>query len=473
MIPQEYLPFVSTAGQCDHCGHQLVTAFHRIPDVIARFGPDLCYRFINAAVTVATGHPPSFYVGKRMAETGFPEAVAAEREAIVQAAMASGETLRHPFEYRNPAGELRYFEAMVVPMTPQEGGGALVISRDITPLREALAATSRAEQRFTQLAGQSRDVFWVALPGLTRYLYVSPALENVFGVTVSQFMDDPSMLLTLIHPDDREVLRDAIAGIADSGAVTAEYRIIQPDGSIRWLRTRALSGRDADYGAIRYGMTEDITEHKLLEMAASARQKQQQDAILREVHHRAKNTLQGVVGLLQRGQSRSLSPDAVFAQAIRQLSAVSGVFHLHASAASGQRPRFSSLVALLVDEASRERDMPIQFCDSTQQPRALQEGELVPLALACLEMLVNAAKHGLPPVRVWLEDTLHGCRLTVENAVNAESLAERGGSGLRLMQALLPPKDAVFELLTLADGRKRATLDIASVLLEMVNDEPS
>ena len=106
----------------------------------------------------------------------------------------------------------------------------------------------------------------------------------LFGVTheqplkIADFND-------LIHPDDRELVRQAYVEAAektDGGTFTMEYRTaIAPDGKARWLQTRARLIRDAAGGSIVVGANLDVTDRKVAE--------ERRSLILRELAHRAKN----------------------------------------------------------------------------------------------------------------------------------------------------------------------------------------
>ncbi|WP_404337332.1 PAS domain-containing protein [Sphingomonas sp. MMS12-HWE2-04] len=72
-----------------------------------------------------------------------------------------------------------------------------------------------------------------------------------------------------IHPDNREAVREEITRSAqETGRFSAEYRILRPDGGVRWVASRGLVERDATGAALRVtGTTRDVTERREAQIA--------------------------------------------------------------------------------------------------------------------------------------------------------------------------------------------------------------
>jgi PAS domain S-box-containing protein len=123
------------------------------------------------------------------------------------------------------------------------------------------------EERFRQLAENAREVLWLLeVPG-GRISYVNPAYEATFGRTCQSLYDDPEDWYQAIHPEDRERVIAAYEAAA-SDAYDEEYRIIHPDGSVRWIHDRSVPVRDAAGQIIRVaGIAEEITARKRTEEA--------------------------------------------------------------------------------------------------------------------------------------------------------------------------------------------------------------
>ena len=145
----------------------------------------------------------------------------------------------------------------------------LVAKRCTTLEREHELRT--VERHFHQLAGNIPQISWIADKPMGRTLYISPAYEKIFGLKKEGMIDDSYSFYKLIHPDDVEKLDKRWEGRpwTDYGPDEwneVTYRIIRADGSIRWLWTRAFVIRDDQGEPHRLcGISEDITERKLLE----------------------------------------------------------------------------------------------------------------------------------------------------------------------------------------------------------------
>lgn len=143
----------------------------------------------------------------------------------------------------------------------------------ITKQKEAETALRESQVLLHQLMDHITDVFWMTDPAKTEILYVSPGYERVWGRSCDSLKSSPLSWVEAVHPDDRQqVMRDALTK-QSSGHYDLEYRIIRPDGSIRWIWDRAFPIRDVTGQVYRIaGLAEDITERKRV---SAARPKQE------------------------------------------------------------------------------------------------------------------------------------------------------------------------------------------------------
>lgn len=153
-----------------------------------------------------------------------------------------------------------------------------------------------SEARFRQMAEAIHDCVWLTDPRFTTQLFVNEAYERIWGRSRQELYENPGALLEGVHPDDRERVRDAISR-APSGPSDLEYRVLRPDGQIRWVWSRGFPVLDKSGRVYRIaGITEDITERKL---AAESRTR-----LIRGFTHDVKNPLgaaDGYLALLQEG----------------------------------------------------------------------------------------------------------------------------------------------------------------------------
>jgi sigma-B regulation protein RsbU (phosphoserine phosphatase) len=101
----------------------------------------------------------------------------------------------------------------------------------------------------------------------SRLVYVSDNIRRI-GYRAEDFLKERVRFADIVHPGDKERVRDEIEGYArrDVGDYTQVYRIVTRDGETRWVEDTTTTERDAD-GRIQYyqGIVVDITERKLAE----------------------------------------------------------------------------------------------------------------------------------------------------------------------------------------------------------------
>ncbi|MFO0747615.1 MAG: PAS domain S-box protein [Myxococcota bacterium] len=183
----------------------------------------------------------------------------AESQADVRARFeASGRLSAVGYSFPRPDGTLG--EAFLWAERLEIGGQdfALTLIEDVTEQR-------RTDERFRQLAETIREVFWLADGEARRFEYVSPAFESIWGRPAAGLYLSRDAWLDTLHAEDRARVRSLTAAQWDDG-FDVEYRIVRPDGSVRWIRDQAFPVRDAAGRVARVaGLTEDVTERRRLE----------------------------------------------------------------------------------------------------------------------------------------------------------------------------------------------------------------
>jgi diguanylate cyclase (GGDEF)-like protein/PAS domain S-box-containing protein len=130
---------------------------------------------------------------------------------------------------------------------------------------EAQEALRESETRLRLVAEHVDEVFWLATPDESQILYVSPAYEKIFGNTCASLYQNPAAIREATHPEDYPYAWPPADG-ASTYQIDAEYRILQPDGSIRWLWVHNKPVYNEQGQVIsRVGVAKDITERKLHE----------------------------------------------------------------------------------------------------------------------------------------------------------------------------------------------------------------
>lgn len=137
---------------------------------------------------------------------------------------------------------------------------AVAIERD-----SAETALRASEEKFRQIAENIREVFWMVSEDKGQIIYLSPAYDEVWGRPREQLYQQPDLLLETIHPEDQERFTAELLNFKNS-FLNTEYRIIRPDGSVRWIWTKSFPVyNDAGQVYRLAGISEDITQRKEME----------------------------------------------------------------------------------------------------------------------------------------------------------------------------------------------------------------
>jgi PAS domain S-box-containing protein len=204
---------------------------------------------------------------------------------------------------------------------------------------------------------------------------------RIFGVDPTQFEPTVERIEAMMHPDDRA--KSSVAALVGTNGprFQTEFRIVRPNGEVRWCYGAGIISRDAAGKPMRMnGVTVDITERK--------RAEERQVLLAREVDHRAKNTLAVVMSVLRLTRAKT-TPEFI--------STVEG--RIHALAAT-----HNLLSATRWEGADLRKivDEEMAPYHASHRRRVVTEGPAVVLlpataqavALAVHELATNAAKYG-------------------------------------------------------------------------------
>lgn len=147
----------------------------------------------------------------------------------------------------------------------EQNGESLIWSsiEDITDEVAANRARYESEQHFRQLVEQIREVFWLTDINKNTMVYISPAYETVWGRSCQSLYENPKSFIDAIHKEDRNRVMQAMKTQGEA-PYDEDYRILQPDGSIRWIRDQSFPIKNQEGEIYRVaGIAEDITEEKL------------------------------------------------------------------------------------------------------------------------------------------------------------------------------------------------------------------
>ncbi|MEL6398576.1 MAG: PAS domain S-box protein [Cyanobacteria bacterium J06626_4] len=168
-----------------------------------------------------------------------------------------------------PSGEIRWLQGRAFPLINETGEFERVvgITSDITESQLTLEALKQSEERFRLLADNVQDVFWLRDAVTAQVLYISPAFERLCQMPLAAILENPLAFLDRVHPDDVAQLTAKIqASLMDQQPFQAEYRLVLPDGTLRWISDRGTTIFDAAGCPSKIvGIATDITERKRAE----------------------------------------------------------------------------------------------------------------------------------------------------------------------------------------------------------------
>ena len=125
----------------------------------------------------------------------------------------------------------------------------------------AVEELSESELRFRQLAENIDEAFFLVDPRSGQFLYISPAFQAIYGRSCASIHAAPRSWLDLVHPDDRWQAMAIFSPANARSPFDHEYRIVRPDGAVRWIRVRSFPIPGAGQRIYRIaGVAADVTE---------------------------------------------------------------------------------------------------------------------------------------------------------------------------------------------------------------------
>jgi PAS domain S-box-containing protein len=168
--------------------------------------------------------------------------------------------------------------------------GAATITTDLPEVRKAETQLRESEGRFRRFAENSTDVIWIHNILEDRLEYLSPGALQSWGIAPESAMADPQMWRDSIHPEDRSYATLELEQvISQEETLTREYRIVRPEGDVRWIRDTTFPIRNAEGYVVQVGgIAQDITRpgaSVVYVIDVNPRTREARAAILRRAGH--------------------------------------------------------------------------------------------------------------------------------------------------------------------------------------------
>ena len=196
---------------------------------------------------------------------GIAAGIAAEDHAVISSLkpILNREKRTTSRNVQGGQGTTRWHATSKVPLIDESGKvlGLVGVNRDITEQKRATVALMESERKFRQLAENIPEIFWITDATQRERLYISAAFRKVTGRSIAA-MGTASAWLKIVHADDRRRVYEARKALPH-GAYDIEYRIVRPDGEVRWIHDQAFPVYDGEDRAYRIaGIAADITQRK-------------------------------------------------------------------------------------------------------------------------------------------------------------------------------------------------------------------
>ena len=224
-------------------------------------------------------------------------------------------------------GRMRWLHNEAVPVLGEDGQPVAWqgVVLDITAQKEAEERLREAEERYRAIVEHIPGAIYVDIPdGSMRTVYVSPQIREILGVSPVDWIQEPDLWITIMHPEDRDEMRHGYLEAVEAGrAWRGEYRVLHPDGRWVWVHDETTFVRDEEgHPLFLQGVLFDITERKRAEEALRSSERRERDAaerlraldemkntFLAAVSHELRSPLTSILGLSLTLQQQDISPE--------------------------------------------------------------------------------------------------------------------------------------------------------------------
>ncbi|MBD2344151.1 EAL domain-containing protein [Anabaena subtropica] len=222
--------------------------------------------FVNQQMAAMLGYTVEEMIGATLFSFMDAEELETAQEQLSRRRQGIHE--KHDFKFRCKDGSDLWAIISCAPLLDDEGNyvGALGMVTNINGRKQAEAALQESKARLDGILNSLEVVIWSIAADTFDTLYLNPAVVQVYGRAVCEFHDNPNLWCEVIHPEDQQWVSQTIQPLLLTGSQEIEYRILRPDGEVRWLSNRSHVIYDNVGKPIRIeGIATDITERKNME----------------------------------------------------------------------------------------------------------------------------------------------------------------------------------------------------------------
>lgn len=270
------------------------------------------------------------------------------------------------------------------------------ISQNVTDRRRAEEDLLLNERRFRSLVQDGSDMLAI-LDSEANYRYVSPTSEKILGIAAEEFVGNNA--LDYVHPDDRDRLLGVLEELSPGRRMQLEpFRFRNAEHEWRWIETTVtdLTEEPAVGGLVCN--SRDVTE-QINQRQKTLQGLKEKEILLSEIHHRVKNNLAVVSGMMQLQMTQEADSELndKLLDSIIRIKTMAGIHdHLYQSKSFSRLEFADNIRSLIIDiQNTLQTDTLVELvfdCDPVQ----LGINQAIPCSLIVNEVVTNIFKHAFP-----------------------------------------------------------------------------
>ncbi len=407
--------------------------------------------------------------------------------AKFQEAIAENKIVSFAGEYESNWGKTIHFKLIISPVLDAEGLilGAQANMEDLT--QTFLAEADNRELQKVQL--EERKIFMAGPIMIIKWAYsaddpvlsISENVEQILGYTAKEFMSSEMVPSKLIHPDDLEKVRLSTHDAIDRGKSSFElapYRLKKKDGNYIWVSdystvSTSSDGKSLYFSDLVWDVTSRIQIFNELKTAL-----EDQEFLLREVHHRVKNNMQVIISLLniQAEYSNNEQLSEIFSATQNRIRSMALVHDKLFKSKQMSAVDFGSYINSLVLELKYFYGIDTHRINIHQKidDIKLDISKAIPCGLIVNELVTNSMKFAFPGKRegdIWISASSSGdtvAKIEIRDngiGLNEDLVFEEVKSmGLRIVRILTEQLGGSMEIIYEKGTHFSLTFDLEDIV---------